>query len=192
MKTINFIFLCFFLVCVNAKAQKTSNDPIIPIEDYENYPNDIPNGTYIQDINGVLNPYLGTWEGSIGNKNIEFQVYKITSSFLEISIDQLQIRYKLTDLSGNVLINTMNIPEEDSLIIKGDYLGDDTNYHVLDYYGEEATCGQKGALFISVFNNGTNMRINFIPNPEIMDMNICPNNQPAEQIFPEEFVLTKQ
>ncbi|MCF1420976.1 hypothetical protein [Mangrovimonas futianensis] len=186
------LLIITFLVTWTSQSQIINIDPIIPIEDYENYPNDIPNGTYIQDINGVLNPYLGTWEGSIGNKNIEFQIYKVTSTFLEISIDQLQIRYKLTNLSGNVLINTMNIPEEDPLIIKGDYLGDDANYYVLDYYGEEATCGQKGALFIRVFNNGTNMRINFIPNPEIMDMNICPNNQPVEQIFPEEFVLTKQ
>ena len=66
MKKINLAFL--LLIIVNCKAQT----PIISLSttDYVN----IPNNAYIKDVEGILNPFVGTWKWTDASTNSEFTV----------------------------------------------------------------------------------------------------------------------
>src|SRR5690606_10439727 len=136
---------------------------IIPIENeitYRNNETEVPNGTYWKDVNNLFDKYLGTWVGTYNNKNYEFVVSKYTESFLGITKDRLIIKYKITDSNGNVIINTLNVPHDDMLVIEGNYLDENGETYHLDYAGENFVCGQNGYVLIAVVNNG--LKMNFL------------------------------
>ncbi|RBW57580.1 hypothetical protein DS884_11035 [Tenacibaculum sp. E3R01] len=188
MKKILFLILIISVV-VSCKAQ------IIAVEDFEEYPNELPDGAYIKDVNGVLNKYVGTWKGTYNTKSYEFIVVKVTKEDLNLKFkeDLLLIRYKITDANGVVLENTLNLPDDDIGVIKGRYLAKKTGSYVLSYIGKEADCGQKGTVFIGVLNNSNNKKAKLFlyPSTELLDGNKC--STWATQILPTEVItLTKQ
>lgn len=185
MKKILLITL-LILTALSCKAQ------IIPVEDYINYPNDIPDGAYIKDVNNLLDKFLGSWTGVNNNKSYEFDITKVANSFLGITIDQLLIRYRIIDnITNQVIADTTTLPNDDPLIIKGDYLDANGKVYHSDYLGFKSECGQNGYITMGVINNGTQMNFGLSVKGEIFDMNNCPNG-PAEQVIPETIILTKQ
>lgn len=177
------------LTALNCKAQ------IIPIEEDINYrinEIEIPDGAYIKDVNHLLDKFVGTWIGTFDNKSYEFGITKLTESFLGISKDRLIIKYVITDnITNQVIADTTTLPNDNSLIITGDYLAANGEVYHSDYRGFESKCGQNGYITMAVINNGSQMNFGLSVKGEIFDMNNCPNG-PAAQVIPETIILTKQ
>ncbi|WBX77348.1 hypothetical protein PG911_03550 [Tenacibaculum ovolyticum] len=146
MEKIIFITATLFII-FSCKAQ------IIPVEDFENYNQELPNGAYIKDINNLLNKYTGTWKGTYNTKNYEFKIIKYTrvSEIRNLKFDKLLMRYEITASNGTVIENTLNLPNTSNFIIRGSYLSNKGSY-VLNYVGFN-DCGQNGTIFIRVNGN---------------------------------------
>lgn len=189
---------CFSLSC---KAQKMRPSLLtIPIENYIDYQdNNIPisENTYFKDVNNLLNKYVGTWVGIYENKTYELHVNKyIYESDIRppLRFDELLIRYKITDANGNIIENTLNLPDDSPYVISGKYLSANEAYYVLGYVGQEGECGQMGDVFIEVPTNSglTEMKMFMVPDNEIILGYECPNG-PANQILPlDKMILLKQ
>ncbi len=159
MKRIATLIIVLFLVG-SCKAQILLPQGVIPIEDINTYQGDVPDGGYIKDVHHLLDKYEGTWVGSFDNKTYKIVINKVVDSYLEIQEDKLLLRYKITDENGNVIANTINLPDENRLIVEGYRMVDgDTNneYYKLLYHGEE--CAQNGIIYISINNNTNQMNL---------------------------------
>ena len=190
MKTL-IISISLILASLTCKAQQ-----ILPLEkaiEYRDSDIEIPDGTYLKDINGLLNKYIGTWKGTYNNKNYTFIVTKIKKDFLDISKDKLLIRYLITATTGSILEDTRTLPDTNLLVIEGDYLSNDKKYYVLNYFGKNTTCGQSGEVFISTITSSGNkqMKLFLAPYQDLIDRSVCPTL--ATQILPtKSMILNKQ
>ena len=186
----NIIFLIVVVTTLSCNAQISTTSNIIPLEnkfDYHEYEMEIPDGTYFKDVNNKLDPFVGTWLGNYNGKIIELFVveYIYNSTIRPLSIDELLIRYKITDPNGTVIVDTTNLPDDSPYVMKGTYFLFNRETYELDYGGYE--CGQDGDLLLTVVNNGTQMNFKLILSPEIY----CPenNHQSAPQVLPTETIV---
>jgi len=183
MKKIIFILATLFIT-FSCKAQ------VIAVEDFENYNQELTEGTHVKDVNNLLDKYVGTWRGIYNNKNYEFRIVKYTriSSNRNLKFDKLLMRYKITDSSNNVIENTLILPNTSNFIIRGSYLSNKGSY-VLNYVGFN-DCGQNGTIFISIYDiNNTKMKLYLEVDGE-MGLDCITG---AEQILPTDWIdLTKQ
>jgi len=192
----NILLICLFVIAaLSCKAQTLpSSQNIIPVEQHIinlNNEVEVPDNTYYKDINNLFNKYIGVWTGNYNNKSYKFIVSKINKSFLGITVDKLIIKYKITDDNGNIIVDTSNIPDDDPLVIEGDYLNENGETYHLDYMGENYICGQNGYIGIAVINNGLQMNLGFALRGEKTQS--CQTGL-AEQVFPINTImlLTKQ
>lgn len=182
--------ISLMIVSLSCKAQQ-----IIPVEkmiEYRDSDTQIPEGAYLKDLNGLLDKYVGTWKGTYNSKNFTFVITKVKHKLVTISADELFIRYLITTTSGSIVEDTRSLPDTSPLVIKGDYLGNNKGYYVLNYFGRN-TCGQSGDLFISTLSSTGNkqMKLFLAPYQDIIDGSKCPTV--AEQILPtKSMYLTKQ
>ncbi|OSY87101.1 hypothetical protein WH52_13155 [Tenacibaculum holothuriorum] len=157
--------LILIAITISCKAQ------IIAVENFEDYPNELPDGAYIKDVNNVLGKYVGTWKGTYNNKNYDFKIVKYTENNIDLKYkeDMLLIRYKITDSSGTELANTLSLPNSSPYIIFGRYLAKSGGY-VLNYQGLNAKCGQNGRIYISTYGaNDTKLQLLLMVSGEIYD-----------------------
>ena len=181
------ILISLLLTFYSCKAQ------VIPIENFHDYPDDIPNGAYIKDVNNLLDKYIGTWKGNYQGDTFEFRIVKLKDNFLGISVDELHLRYKITDNNGNTILDTTNLPSSNYLVVKGRYLSKEAGHYVLSYVGEGGNCGQKVDIFISVSSSTpTSMSFYFHLGHDMVYLGDCPNGIPEQIIPTEQFTLTKQ
>lgn len=117
MKKILKIIVCF-IITLNAFSQEGLEVPLETL----NY----NNGTYFKDINGELNPYIGTWEGTVNNKKYTFVMQKFTKHMTSYTTgyyhyeDELMIKFKVTDLATNlILYNTLDADDYNEFPIYG-------------------------------------------------------------------------
>lgn len=175
------------ITSLSCKAQQ-----ILPLEktiEYRDSDTEIPDGTYLKDINGLLNKYLGTWKGTYNSKNYTFIITKIKKDFLGISKDKLLIRYLITTSTGSIFEDTRNLPDTDPLVIEGDYISKSKGYYALNYFGKN-TCGQSGVIFISTTKDNKQMKLFLSPDQGFLDSK-C--SKVADQILPTtSMYLTKQ
>ena len=186
-------FSLIVVINISCKAQN-----ILPIERMINYIEDEDKGllddgiSYVKDVNGILNKFVGTWKGSYQNKNYEFKISKNTKQEVSIKKDRLIIRYKITDSRSGIrlaIANTLNLPTGDGFIIRGQYLTSQGTY-VLDYFGLDGICGQNGTVFISIQGNNNIMKFGVKIEGEIYPD--CTTGS-ASQVMPlEGITLTKQ
>lgn len=179
----NILIVVLLIVTITScKAQ------IIAVENFEDYPYELPDGAYIKDVNNVLDKYVGTWKGSYDNKNYEFRIIKFTEVNTKYSLnykeDMLLMRYKITSSSGTVLANTLSLPNDSPYIIRGDYLAKSGPY-VLGYVGLQGDCGQNGNIFMSVYNT-TETKMKLFLNVH-GEMSECTTG-PAPQIIPTDWI----
>ncbi len=188
MKRITVILIAFLNIL-------SCKSPLITIEDFEDYPHDLPDGAYIKDVNNILDKYVGTWNGTYHNKNYEFVVVKYTADYtnnasLNFKEDLLLIRYKITDSLGKVLANTLKVPNGDKYIIRGSYLAKSGSY-VLSYLGLNGKCGQNGTVYISVYDDD-NVKMKLFLEPYGEMYSECTTGY-AGQILPTDWIdLTKR
>lgn len=106
-----------------------------------------------------------------------------------MQFDKLRIRYKITDEFGNIVANTLNLPDDSNYIIRGRYLNRPNSY-VLSYQGFNAECGQNGSVFLSARTDGEELSLFLNVHGEIYSE--C-NGPYAEQVLPLDWMaLTKQ
>ncbi len=150
--------------------------------------------TYIKDVNGTLNKYLGRWKGSFGSKNYEFFItkYEEEIEFDSFKIDELLVRCLITDTNGTIIEDNRTISLDNVSIIS---LGLDNNPGVyrLFYAGKDSTCGNKANIYISInIQDANKMNFYTIPSHILMSDEECPNGYIAP-IFPKDNLsLVKQ
>ena len=77
MKQILLILLATISV-LSCKAQ------VIPVQNSIGYliiDTNIPDGTYLKDIDNLFDKFIGTWTGTRNNKNYEFIITEITTEY---------------------------------------------------------------------------------------------------------------
>lgn len=191
----NIITLIIVLVgTLSCKAQQV----IIPVEkaiEYRDADSGVPDGVYLKDINGLLNKYLGTWKGTVDNKNYTFVIIKYKNNLSRgVSQDELMIRYLITTSNGTVIEDTRSLSDDSSYVIKGDYFNKTASYYVSSYMGKNADCGQSGNLFITGTKLPNQIKLFLIPDKVMINIQNCPGQKAADKLLPvdNEVLLTKQ
>lgn len=193
------LILVLLVTVYSCKAQIYPSN-VVPIENFENHDFNgrTPEGTYIKDVNHLLDKYEGTWTGAFDNKTYEIVINKTTDSFLGVQEDELLLRYKITNASGSEIINILNLPDDSASIVGGQNIkngGNPDEYYVLFYQGESYKCGQIGDMFIYVSaDNSNQLNLRLVPSRHSIRSSQCPNGH-AQQLFPtdsDSMVLTKQ
>lgn len=100
MKRIFVIILSIIVNVINAQTQ------ILPLEMRSKR----VEGVYYKDINDVLTPYIGTWEGKVNGNTfrITFEKIKEYHEFDKYWRDRLQGKYEMRDKNGKILYSTYN------------------------------------------------------------------------------------
>ena len=141
-------------VIVLASALSCRAQSVIPLEGFKDYDQELPDNAYVKDLNNIRDKFVGTWSGTHDNKNYVFEIEKYTrnSENRGLKFDNLRMRYKITDASGNVIANTLDLPDDSPYIIRSSYIAE-TGSYVLDYQGFNAACGQNGSVFMAINPN---------------------------------------
>jgi hypothetical protein len=181
-KTLYLKVLLIFGLAMNAQK-------IVPLENKYNYKFINRNEeVYFKDVNNILEKYLGTWEGTYGDKKYEFRIVKNTGSYMVMKYDELLIRYIVTDLKNNIIENTTSLLDSDTYIIEGHNYNN--GWYLLLYHAKGGNFAQRGEIRISV--NNKNMDAFFRSTSDIVDSTKCPTV--INQFFPRDtiFKLIKQ
>ncbi len=183
------LIITVILTVISCKAQQ-----IIPIEDHRRYLDEgieFPEGGYIKDIHHLLDKYVGKWKGTYieNNYTYEFEIKKrlYISKTRDLKIDELIMRYRITNNNGKEVFSTLSLSNKSPYVIQGRYLYNWKNktYYVLGYVGKEAECGQEGNIFIRMVDKN---KMELYLSTDI-DMYSCE----TEQILPtKRITLTKQ
>ncbi|MDR2237985.1 MAG: hypothetical protein LBE92_17825 [Chryseobacterium sp.] len=164
---------------------------------------DYPNGAYYKDINGELNPYIGTWKGNWDGKTIYLELKKIkkrttANNGKYYDIDKIVGERKIISSTGAVEVDRITNFNE-------------TDYEFSGIYGQYKDFSKKHLLFQpkDMCNKTANININFI-NPEKTQMQLRFEYNPSgitqsckyyNQImegkdwpfnFPKDIIMTKQ
>jgi hypothetical protein len=190
MKNI-YILALFLLFLGQTKAQN-----IVPIEkhiDYIGGDKGIVTNTYFKDVNHLLDPFIGTWQGSIDNKTYTFYIVKQTDTAYGVTLDRLEVRHYIVDNStGIILEDTRNTSR---IYIKGDYFRkEDPSDYKLNYLGDNSSCGRQGWIRLKSLSP-TTMRFRYAPNPlDLIRKDECPGGNYIKSFFPEyvDLILNKQ
>lgn len=198
------LFLHLIVICTAAIAQsfQPNQGNIIPLEEYHDYiqSNSTKTGDYLKDVNGVLDKYIGTWQGSINNKTYTFEISKSIYVGRKLKIDMLVIKHKIIEASTrDPYVNTLNITEEDDLIVGRLFDKENPKEYELTYGipdNERDRCGDVGDMFIEAINNNTQLIVYVVPLFMMFDgTQNCPNGY-FEPPFPDKdetpLILTKQ
>ncbi|GAK98537.1 MULTISPECIES: hypothetical protein [Nonlabens] len=187
-------YLTFLMIIT---VQLSSCQVIMDLETFAIYADDqeisIPDDvTYIKDVNNSLAPYIGTFIGVHNGNTITFTITKITGPFADIVADQLNIKYKIEDVNGNVLVQTFNFPDN-SHDISGIYL-DSQGQYIAYYHGFDATgfdeCGQSGTFSLYINPLSSNQLDLYLANSmEILLQDDCPNGA-TPHVFPVNVVFS--
>lgn len=178
------IFVAFvFLGLVGCKT----SEKILPIESFETSTivkkhSNLKN-IYFKDVNGVFEKYVGTWSGVQDGKSFELEITaynaqeedRDASVFGGIKYDRLLMQYKVTDVSGNILRNTLNHPLEmgNPYTSIGQYFsGEDASVYNMAYVvHKNEDCKYFALMRIGLINNETQLEV--IINPNVFKKNNC-------------------
>ncbi len=129
--------------------------------------------THVKDVNGVLDQFVGNWEGESNGKKVKFYIDKATSitKFAKIEIDKLIIRHQ-TIIDNKIIDDTTSLDASNPLIIEGFYLSE-TGHYVLNYISRESDCGQSGKIYIKIGENNNVLQCSVMLNPVFIDAEAC-------------------
>ena len=190
MKYISIVaLLLLFVGQINAQT--------VPVEKFFDYIKadiEIPDGTYLKDVNHLMDPLLGNWQGSMDNKTYVFYVTKKTRKGKDdkILIDELEVRHYIVDNNSGVIIEDSR--NNSKLYISADYFDQDYSTYKLSYYGENSRCGQKGHIRLKSLSP-TTMNFYYSRYPfGLKRKEECPGGEYLKALFPEnvDLILNKQ
>ncbi|MBF6608769.1 MAG: hypothetical protein ITG00_08535, partial [Flavobacterium sp.] len=149
---------------------------------------------YLKDIKGDYQHYLGTWQGTAGDKKIIFVIdiiprLKVTwpngQYYYE---DRTFIRYKITNLNGVELQSTLNFDSKDAHL-SSTGVGLDEEKLIFIYYNEISTgCTLIGQIDLIKNNLDPNQLIYNFRWEEMFTTENCIQMNPLPT---EAFILTK-
>lgn len=151
----------------------------------------LDNNLYVKDINNELDQFLGTWKGSVNNKNYEFKIEKHidNANIFEFKIDVLVIRYVVKE-NNETIINTLSLPINSNSIIYGlDYKSPDG--YRFSYTGDDFDCGQSGQVAIRKIDENS-MKLILLPDHILLRTDLCPDGYTTHVLPVSSIVLNKQ
>jgi len=173
--------LCF----LSCKAQQT-----YPLN---TYPDDVPAGSYLKDLNNELSPYIGVWKATYNGKVIELLITKeehrlfkrdLTTTFYQ---DVLIMKYNIKNSSGISLQNNFNVQyEHERNFITS--ISTRNNSVFLYYSGTNCGVGWGEIELKQISNN--KLYWSYHPNDSILTTTNCPGNQDITIYLPETDNLT--
>lgn len=167
---------------------------VYPLNTYS----EVPDNSYIKDINNELVPYEGTWKGTWDNKTIlisfkrikKYQNYDLNNPYYE---DLLIGKFKILNSSGNILFDNTNLPDNNTKI-DGLRFINQPNVRYKLYYFDNDICGISGDIYIN-FMSGNLAQLNwkFVDTTDIITPD-CPyyNANPFPEPLPKNIILDKQ
>lgn len=146
------ITILFLLFSINCNCQT------LPL----NSPEEPNNGAYLKDIDNVLPFWVGTWKGTMGNKEYTFQF----TTFLRFSseryyyIDELLGKFKVVDLTTNtVLYDDLNVSNFEDYKISLSYPGNNIGY-VFSFDDDNAHCNNSIEFTLTIESYTYAIKIN--------------------------------
>ena len=192
----NALKIKYILVLLLLCAGQTKAQNIVPVEkfiDYIEVGKGVPDGTYLKDVNHLMDPLIGIWQGSIDNKTYTFYVAKTTRKGKggAISVDELQVGHYILDNRTGVILEDSRYGGK--LYISANcFRKEDASVYELDYYGQNSRCGQKGWIRLKSLSP-TTIRFAYSPNPlDLRRKEECPGGVHVKSFFPENLILTRQ
>ena len=165
-------------------------------------PDEPNNGGYLKDIDNVLPFWVGTWKGTVGNKEYTFQFV----TFLHHTVnfpngdyyykDKLMGKFKVVDLTTNtVLYDDLSVSNFEDYKIRLSYPGNNIGY-VFRFVDDNAHCNNmaKFALFKIPTNPNQIKYLNF-EYTEFISPSDCiyPEQEDIPMFLPKtELILTRQ
>jgi hypothetical protein len=158
---------------------------------------DVPDDSYLKDIPNELQDYTGVWKATWNNKIIFLNISKETNKYkqsLNIYMDYLIIKFKVTDTAGNILFDNTNIPDDKAKINGSGFKELENKYYL--GYGDIDLCGKWGLISIN-FTDLTHSKLNWIYSEQEnwLESDCFYKNYPMDQRpepLPQSAIFTKQ
>ncbi|MBV7267943.1 DUF6705 family protein [Winogradskyella luteola] len=121
------ILILSIITTLSCKAQS----PIVPIEEKSNNP--YSENIYYKDVNGIYDPYIGTWVWQDGNSSITIEIVKLEQVYYEVHTrklykDRLIGRIKYIE-NGVEIFNTLSNSDDDFTLINKNYTPKDDKFN---------------------------------------------------------------
>ena len=145
----NIFLLTILLVSIGCKAQT------YPLRTFT----EVPDNSYLKDVNNELPAYEGIWKGTWNNKIIYVSFKKLTNTYkssLNQYRDFLIGRFKVTDLNNNILFDNTNLSDNEAKITGGKFGKYDNKYGFT--YVDGDLCNRSGQIFIK-FTDVTKLQL---------------------------------
>ncbi|MDR6405937.1 MULTISPECIES: DUF6705 family protein [Chryseobacterium] len=183
----NILLLSFFISAFSCKAQQYPLDT-----DFRN----IPNNSYLKDLNNELDPYIGTYQTIFNGKQITLFVTKephklidyVTRKFYR---DVLSIKFVVKNSNGVILQDTQNLNSQNNTIYSM-RINPYHNFVTFNYSGTNCNVGN-GRITLKKLNI-TQVSWEYLPDDIILDNNRCPPGTDINIYLPEtkDLIFTKQ
>lgn len=189
MKHNIFLYIIIVLFSTSCKAQQQ-----FPLNTY--YEN-IPDNSYIKDINNEYNKFIGTWKATLGSKEVYIYITKQENRLITILnksyySDVLLMRHEI--LNNNQIIESTkntNIENIGIISMRLDFNGS----VIFRYSGGKCTVGW--GTINTEYIDSTHLKWNYQPQSTVITNKNCPDypaggiqiNLPDE---PEDIIFTKQ
>ncbi|MDH6252831.1 hypothetical protein M2347_002558 [Chryseobacterium sp. H1D6B] len=194
MKMINFKIIIALTFIVNITSCKAQEYPL-----NSTYMN-LPDNSYLKDINNELVQYIGTYKANFDNKEITLFITKENHKFFDLKVkkyyqDVLSIRYIVKNSSGIILQNTQNMnfqPNQLRFAIYSTKTRPTQNTIIFYYGGTNCSVGW-GDIFLKKIND-TQISWEYRPDDIILDSSKCPSGTDINIYLPEtkDLIFTKQ
>ena len=196
MKNIKYIIMIFIVIKSYSQIQITNT-----ISLRTNTPAKNHFGSYLKDIYGDFNPYIGTWVWQSGDKKVTFEFKKITQHYIQkcnCYSDLLVADYSyttnnnLTTIVDSSLISQNSTNPDDYQMLTIDAKTNSISFTFKDIGIEKNQVGFPKALFTRVVGTTNQLTLN-LKNPEGSQLTFPDSPQPnANFSIPNYIILTKQ
>lgn len=123
--------------------------------------NKIPDGAYIKDINNLFQSYIGTWQGTWDGKTFTVEFKKNTHKLISFPSgysyyrDELIGKYRVQNINGEILENTMIMSDDSAKLFSLAY-PKDNRFNFL--YSDNDRCSNTASILFEG-NPSTNQLI---------------------------------
>ncbi|PKF74681.1 DUF6705 family protein [Chryseobacterium sp. PMSZPI] len=162
------------------------------------FPEKIPVGSYIKDLNNELNPFVGIWIGHYNGKSVKLEIVKQEHrsfrlpNLLDVYYqDALIVKFEVKDSNNNLLqSNSTTQHEYDKNFIASMYLKNDT----VNLYYTGTNCGVGWGTINLKKLSDNQISWSYYPNSTTITTVNCSGNPDMKIYLPdtENLVFTKQ
>ncbi|MFS4431077.1 DUF6705 family protein [Chryseobacterium sp. S90] len=182
------VILILFLSLISCKAQQT-----FPLNsDYE----EIPQNSYLKDLNNELTPYVGTYKTNFNGKEIMLFITKQEDKLEQSAqknyyMDALIVKYIVKNSSGNILQDTQN---DTSSKIELYSIGTKPTKNEIIFVYSGTNCHVGWGKIILKKVNVTQISWEYRPNDITTTESKCPSTLDTTIYLPEtkDLIFTKQ